>query len=606
MDKGTHIIPLVPGGVPVIIHASQDEYYKNDGYSIGGGNWKYFDVSFRILTSDNIFYEFLPPNEKTTAGDKARPADLFYVRPDGVTGFIPLELSRGVQNDNGKYSKPYDLYIRDFPKVLTEVAGDVECQIVLYRGSNPDNRRESSAKFIIRVEPKIAAQPLAHYTINGNTITERSSSDKKDDETPFYYSGDAVDDSLVSWADVVNEANNGDLTKLLSPGQEIRAEMLSTGQYMGIRCIHVSDYKTAFFESKYLFRAPKTYEDQTGIYAARWWAAPVRAVERFYAPLIMPYSIKSVATPSWISVLNVLGEDGIKLFQGNKPTYTPNAEPCIWFDYFKTAEGRIHKTPDGISRKWVLRDRDTAYHREELQGGGATIVTDADYGNFGVAANGDVIKLPEDDDYYYIPLFWSLRGKGHDIPDETPIDIQSWQDVKTAAAAGKLKNSNLQVGQLMPELPTVGVLRCVHIEDNYAVFDSESMKAECLPQVAQAALNSEVNAVMTDEEKDIFTALSGEYYTQPASGTNIHASGSLSAGLNNTLTNMLFDYYADASTNEGAEETLRAKGNNWWCSYNTTWKSYIETSGRIRSFSVNEYTTMKQYLNPIFVVGEIS
>lgn len=633
MDKGPHIIPLVPGGVPVIIHASQYEHYQNK-YDITGGNdvdRKYLDVEFKLLTSDHQYYDFLPAtSDGKGASDSQRPADLFYVRPDGEAGQIALNLERNVYiTGHGSttirsYSNPYSLFLKDLPEELTAVAGDVVCEIVVYRGGNLDNRRESSANFIIRVEPKPSAIGMPSYNANIKPASDQqyASDEERNEQTSIYYTGDPVDNSLITWAEVVEEANTGDLRELLTPGQEIRAEMLTTGQYMGIRCIHVEDFRTAYFESKHLFKAPKKIKNSPnssimldGILAARQFASPSAMFDGYYAPEIIPYLIKSKCRYFInASVINTHGQAGVNVYQRSLPNYTEGdgSIPGTVFDYYKTKAGRIHTDGSGTPRPWVLRDRD-AVARTSTGPWGNMIIEGLDlYGDFGISADGEIFKYDENTEDFYIPIIWRLQGEDHTDPSTLPVDIQSWADVKKAATKGKLLNSNLELGQLMPELQTVGVLRCVHITANYAVFDSETVKGECLPQSALGTLLSSVNNVMTEDEKEIFTVLgkSGnvDVYTQAASRTNLHVTGGsgVYSYTNSVLGNLLFDYYADAYLGENTSEPKRVKSGTYWAYYGTTYKTFINTNGGAQTYSVSSYTSMKHSLNPVFVVGTIS
>lgn len=609
MDKGPHVIKLSPGNVPPIIHLSQ--YEGGDGVNTKTASE--LDLDFILLDSDGLYYQFTP----RVAGSGKLPGKLYYARPDGFEGEISLSMrdsSTTSHTDSSgatvvQFKEPHIISVKNIPFELTEVAGDVICEIDLApRVSNVVTATERTENFIIRVEPKPRPVSTPSYSswTGAGTETEGGTS-VVDRKQPTYFGSDTADDSLVSWADVVEAANEGTLDKLIAPGQEIRAVMLTTGQLMGIRCVHVEDSETAWFESKNLFLAPSEYNPWSiggalfGYMAAQAWASGSGiGTQNTHGPAILPNEIRSVGTyfgsPACHAVYGPSSGQAYNYsdnFYGDIGTYQ--------FDYYKNSANRIKKNGLGETKPWCLGETDA-----RLVGG--KIVTNYIYG---VLFNGDLTRYSINDnpDEVYVPIAWRLKG---DRSGMGPVDIQSWQDVKKAAAKGKLKNSNLELGQLMPELPTVGVLRCVHIEDSWAVFDSETVKAECLPQSAMSTILASVNNTLTDDEKSIFTVLGKsnnvDVYTQPASGTNLHVTGGggVSAYINNTLGNLLLDYYADATISENVREPKRVKSSTYWVYYGSAYKTYINLYGGAQTYGVNSYTTMKHSLNPVFVVGNIS
>ncbi|MBQ6734840.1 MAG: hypothetical protein IJR00_08025 [Lachnospiraceae bacterium] len=601
MDKGPHIIPLVPGGVPVIIHASQNEHYLNTGYVITGtGNAtaevdrKYLDVEFKLLTHDNQYYEFFPAtSDGKGANDGTRQADLFYTRPDGVSGQISLNLDRNVyRTDHSsttimRFSNPYSLFLRDVPEELTEVAGDVECEIVVYRGSNPDNRRESSANFIIRVEPKPQVNRAVSITINDLPIDQ--SGNANNENAGSYYGGDADNPALLTWAEVVEEADTGDLREILEPGTLIRPVKLASGELMGIRCVHVQSYNVAYFEPYHLFLAPKQFNKSFSnepqyVYASEaagfYLGDGMIGNKYFYEngqewTALLPYSVSSRITliQAYYTPDYVFGGERM----------VNNVLTDMQLDLYKTAEGRIKTSSDGVAKEWYLVD----------VLGGTWIVEDS-------GADGRA-TYQKGDDIYVNPIFY-IVGKDHTDPSTVPVDIQSWADVKNAAAQGKLLNSNLTVGQLMPELPTVGVLRCVHITENWAAFDVVTAE-QCKGSAISSTLYNSFDKNLTEDEKSYFTVLSGSgnsaRYSQIITTKNTNKVIKNFSGI---LNNTVFDFY---KTKENGSVLAGC-----WASYSATWSEiyhYSESSGLyISSNGTSDWPNLTGYVDAVFAVGEIS
>lgn len=187
------------------------------------------------------------------------------------------------------------------------------------------------------------------------------------------------------------------------------------------------------------------------------------------------------------------------------------------------------------------------------------------------------------------------------------FEINTWQDVKNTATRQRLLSSNLELGQLMPELPTVGVLRCVHITDAWAAFDATVLKSEtkCLYNNTTNAIYSFIDSVLSNSEKEIFTVLSTatngiEYRTQPVTTWNLGQGNVTLPSRDSVIAKTVFNYYSDGDNQK------RSKNEAWWCSYTTNgYKSFVNINGVIQSVLAGSYASMQQCVNPVFIVGTI-
>lgn len=151
---------------PVIINVSQFDYLTSyDPLSL-----------FRVKRSDGTYFSFAESVLETDYGT----VWLIAARPDGVIYEIQGWIRSWSENDN-------TCFCFDMPKGLTDVAGDVICELVFKVSENWSNPGQiATQNFVIRVEP-------SPKTIYGNENTIIVPDDKEHPDDPPYIPDDPAD-----------------------------------------------------------------------------------------------------------------------------------------------------------------------------------------------------------------------------------------------------------------------------------------------------------------------------------------------------------------------------------------------------------------------------